>query len=322
MFQTQDLQAQLDSLSEDIDYDLTTCKECKSSEIFADRSSGDYVCCDCGLVQGHILDENTGTNYTDDFGVSNNTSHHHCSIDSTNPYDDGSIPLYPKGYIQEFTGKDGNRIKFDMSRMNVRYIPHKQKAFYHVSELLKGACERLSTTFCLENAKALWAVIAKSGIVKRGANRKGLIGNCLLYATHWRNYPRSQDEVASALFIKSTDITKGFKYFRELMLPSELAHVLDTMNTHQSRFSKFIRLLGIPYQYNIICERTYEKYSDYLTVVAPNSAIAGIIYWVVKNNKIKNVTKQDIKIHVGVCIPTLNKVMSMLDKLTVAETKE
>jgi len=263
------------------------------------------------------MDSDTGTRYKDDYGVTNDTSHHYPMGDSSNPFDTGATPMFPKGYMQSFVGKEGNLINYDMSRLNVRYIPHKQKAFYHVSQTLKTGCERLSTTFCLNTAKKIWATIARTGVVKRGSNRKGLIGNCLLYATHMHKYPRSQDDVAEALYIKSSDITKAYKYFRQLLSGTENEHVLGCLTSHQSRFTKFIRLLNIDFQYGLKCEAIFLKYQDQLDIVAPNSAIAGIIYWIVLKHNVKNVTKQDIKKHIGVCIPTLNKVVAVIDKLEI-----
>tara|TARA_B100001094_G_C17918706_1_gene664852 strand:- start:529 stop:771 length:243 start_codon:yes stop_codon:yes gene_type:complete len=76
------------------------------------------------------------------------------------------------------------------------------------------------------------------------------------------------------------------------------------------------------FHYAIKCERLYEKHTCIVDKVAPNSAIAGILYWHVKTFGIEGITKQDIKTHVGVCIPTLTKVVTMLDKLETTQVIE
>ena len=84
--------------------------------------------------------------------------------------------------------------------------------------MFKKACVTLGNSAPLSNAKEIWTVIAKSDKVCRGANRRGLIGNSLLFACYRTKIGITQDTVADALFIPSTEITKGRKIFKEIMI--------------------------------------------------------------------------------------------------------
>tara|TARA_X000001036_G_scaffold438752_1_gene487481 strand:- start:2888 stop:3775 length:888 start_codon:yes stop_codon:yes gene_type:complete len=279
---------------------------------------GDLVCTGCGLTLiSSIRVEKDWNDYQDDQGIFSNNARCHVSSDPSNPFDNGALPMYPKGYTQEYIGKDGKKRKFDMSRLNVRYIPHKQKDFWQVSCKLKEACVKLNATGIIcENAKNIWSIIAKSDKVCRGANRRGIIGNCILYACYKCKSYRKQDEIADALIIPSSEITKGRKIFKEILLSQGKTDILNLTSCEESKFTSLARNLGVPKTHWIVVKKSedmYKNLEDELSILAPSSGIAGVLFYNLREYKLK-VTKSQIKETCEVCTPTLNKALKIIEK--------
>lgn len=296
------------------------CRNCNASPLMLEEQSrdGDLVCTQCGLALiSNIRVEKDWNEYQDDQGISTNNARCHASADPSNPFDNGALPMYPKGWMQEYIGKDGKKKKFDMSRLNVRYISHKQKDFWQVSCKIKEACNQLGApSIIIENAKSIWAIIAKSDKVCRGANRRGIIGNCLLYACYQCKSYRKQDEIADALMIPSSEITKGRKIFREILLSQGKDDILTLSSGEESKFTVLARKVGVPKTHWIIVKKSEDMYKDLedeLSILAPSSGIAGILFYNLKEHKLK-INKSQIKEVCEVCTPTLNKALKIIEK--------
>lgn len=296
------------------------CRNCNASPLLLEEQSrdGDLVCTQCGLTLiSSIRVEKDWNDYQDDQGIFSNNARCHNSSDPSNPFDNGALPMYPKGWMQEYIGKDGKKRKFDMSRLNVRYISHKQKDFWQVSCKLKEACVKLGAVgTILESAKAIWSIIAKSDKVCRGANRRGIIGNCMLYACYQCKSYRKQDEIAEALMMPSSEITKGRKIFKEILLLQGKPEILNLSPCEQSKFTPLARKLGVPKTHWILVKKSEDMYKtleDELSILAPASGIAGILFYNIKQHKLK-INKSQIKDACEVCTPTLNKALKIIEK--------
>ena len=58
----------------------------------------------------------------------------------------------------------------------------------------------------------------------------------------------------------------------------------------------------------------YTNYIDKLDSVTPKSIVAGILHYVIKNNlKLSKPSKTKISQVTNVCIPTINKVINILE---------
>ena len=80
-------------------------------------------------------------------------------------------------------------------------------------------------------------------------------------------------------------------------------------------FIKFCNILEIPFNVSTLCNEIYTKNVDNLDSVTPKSAIAGILFHAVKNKlKLKSPSKSKISQTVNVCIPTINKVLLLLEE--------
>tara|TARA_X000001036_G_scaffold438074_1_gene484967 strand:+ start:197 stop:1219 length:1023 start_codon:yes stop_codon:yes gene_type:complete len=304
--------------------DDNICSCCGEDLTFCaiETRDGDEICTNCGIViQSSIRIEKDWSDYKDDQGVSTNNARCHNNADLSNPFDKGALPIYPKGYKQEYIGKDGKKRSYDMSRLNVRFIPHKQKDFWKVSNLLKEACIKLGATFALESAKSIWAIVAKSDTVCRGSNRRGIIGNCLLSACCQNKVFRKQDDIADALRYKSSELTKGRKIFKEILMAEGRTDILNLSSCEETVFTKLANDIGVPRtHWKLVSEseEMYKKYADELSVLAPSSGIAGVLYYKLVQNKFK-VTKTQIKDICNVCTPTLNKALKIIEKVVARD---
>lgn len=296
---------------------------CTCEHIQENNFDGSVVCTNCGYILRDFIRVDGVCNYQNDQGVFSDKTHYHLSRDVSNPFDCGALPVYPKGYKQEFIGKDGNKRTYDMSRLNVRYISHKQKDFWKVSCQLKKACGVLRNDAALPHAKNIWTIIAKSDKVCRGANRRGLIGNSLMFAFYYTGNGITQDAVADALYIPSTEITKGRKIFKEIMIAEKREDVLNMAKHEESQFSKLASNIGVPKTHWILVKRSqdmYEQYKHELSTLAPASGIAGVLYYNIVKAGLK-VTKGQIKDTCDICTPTLNKALKIINKVVERDTK-
>jgi transcription initiation factor TFIIIB Brf1 subunit/transcription initiation factor TFIIB len=302
--------------------------DCGLDEDHASHHSEVYILCEtCGFV---FLDDNISKeaewNCYRDYTGASNTSNVRCHVnrDVTNPYDKGLPQAFPTGWKQTYVDDKGNKRVIRMDKRNLWFIPYKQKAFWEISQLFDRAITRLVTTLepKLSVSKKLWHHIMESGVVSRGANRRGLIANCLVYACKIENNPRKVQDIAQAFQIDPTEITRGHKIFKEIMTDSEYEYILYDNNNdnHLQKFIKHIDKLGLKFKVAKRCGEILEKYGDIMNNVAPQSKIAGIISWVVHiEMKLKKPNKSSICKEVSVCSPTLKKVVGILESLIKKE---
>ena len=79
-------------------------------------------------------------------------------------------------------------------------------------------------------------------------------------------------------------------------------------------FIKFCGQLGLPYITYNLCNEIYTLNIEKLESVAPKSITAGILFYVVKFKLgLKQPSKSRISQIVNVCIPTINKVINILE---------
>ena len=67
-----------------------------------------------------------------------------------------------------------------------------------------------------------------------------------------------------------------------------------------------------------MCNEVYEKNKDKLDSVTPKSSTAGILLYVIKYKlKLKSPNKNKISETVNVCIPTINKVVNIIENKVI-----
>jgi transcription initiation factor TFIIIB Brf1 subunit/transcription initiation factor TFIIB len=157
----------------------------------------------------------------------------------------------------------------------------------------------------------------ESGKLTRASVRNGLIAACLYYACIYNNLPIDRQSIINLAEGNQKGFLKGEKIFQEIMEKhakySSLGKEKVDISENDS-FIKYITKLELPFKTVDICNKFYTLYKDKLDSVTPKSATAGILFYVIKKNlQLKSPSKSTVSREMGVCIPTINKVLSILD---------
>jgi hypothetical protein len=103
------------------------------------------------------------------------------------------------------------------------------------------------------------------------------------------------------------------KIINALIVNKRYSESLSLFDKVNDAFFKFCSDLSLPFNAHQICNDIYTKYLDKLDSVSPKSITAGIIFYVVKFKlELKQPSKSKISQVVKVCIPTINKVVSLI----------
>jgi hypothetical protein len=110
---------------------------------------------------------------------------------------------------------------------------------------------------------------------------------------------------------------KGEKIFMEIMDNNKTYGHLGKEKIdikENDTFIKFCSELGLPYSTYNICNEIYTLNIEKLESVAPKSITAGVLFYVVKFKLgLKQPSKSRISQIVNVCIPTINKVINIIE---------
>jgi transcription initiation factor TFIIIB Brf1 subunit/transcription initiation factor TFIIB len=265
------------------------------------------ICEDCGEVITKVVFETCEwNNYTNDDGTSQGNSQRADIYVSDNPYDKGgSIP-----------GINRNSL---MMRMHYQQtFSHKQKVFWKTSEKFQEYCSSLNlSNLALSDAKKMWHICMESGKLTRASVREGLISSCLFYACIHNSIPVDRKKIIDGVDGNHKGFLKGEKIFLEIMSSHNVYKNLGKERVdikENDSFIKYCHILELPFHASTYCNDVYSEKSDRLDSVTPKSSIAGIIFFVVKNKLgLKKPSKSKISQTLDVCIPTINKVVGILE---------
>ncbi len=294
-----------------------TCDECGMDESNFELVDGFTVCRGCGVTQGtHISMEAEWNNYKGgDGGDEPDKARAYCAKDEMNPFSGDTATRMAKGLRVNYTGKDGKKKSFDMSKLlDQMNYSHKQKSF----DVVRGCLEnRLAGKFhisIVETSQVLWGEIMKSGKITRGGVRKGLIACCVYYSCLHHNNTSSPLEICKIMGMDDTkEFVKGDREFKEIfenhMVWGKLVH--KTSNS-VNFMSQFCSKLSLDFHVLSMASILYNFHQKILRQVIPKSAAAGCIFYVCNQEGI-SLTKNKISKELGVCIPTILKVIDILD---------
>ena len=296
----------------------TNCKKCNNKAVNFVSMDGDLVCTNCGNIQesGVISDSPEWNNYVED-GVMN-SSNIRCGnvLDQTNPYDTGNT-FIPRFMWSWHYDADGVKRYTNLSKLAIRAsYTSKQRAFdegKYSFERIQGILHLSDTVF--NTAKLFWGIILKTDILKRGGNRRGMKACCVFYACLSEKQQRNREDIAAAFDIDgSTDFTKGEKIFREIFEKNtDHSWVLFKGSENESMYSRYVSQLGLPFKVTKTMILVKEQTRDHLLGIAAKSEIAGLLFYTCKEvNGLKHPNKSEIAKCIGVCNPTLNKVIEIL----------
>lgn len=268
--------------------------------------SGSEVCIDCGEIVCKIYEYCEWNTYTNTDGTYQNNNQRGDSYTSGNPYSKGgSIPGFHKN-------------SFLMRLHYQQTFTHKQKTYWKTSEMMIDYCRKIGLpTLILNDAKNMWHICMESGKLTRAAVRTGLIGSCIYYSCIKNNMVADRQKIYEVLDISNKGFLKGEKIFMEIMHDANKYNDLGKYKQDIKKNDSFVlycNKLGLPFNVSTICNDYYEDNKNKLDSVTPKSSTAGILVYVIKNKlKLKNPNKNKISEVVNVCIPTINKVLSLLE---------
>jgi len=305
------------NISEEI-YCLPNCKNCDAKQDTFMVLQGDLTCTSCGFIAqcSMVSDEPEWNNYVSDGVMSSAGIRCGTILDPTNPYDvaTGFIPKYMWSWHLD---EDGVKRYTNLSKLAIRAnYSSKQRAFDEGKYSFEKIQEKLHISDNIFNtAKLFWGIILKTDILKRGGNRRGMKACCVFYACLSEKHQRNREDIATAFdIIGSTDFTKGEKIFREIFEKNnEYSWILYKGSENESMYQRYVSQLGLPYTITKVMNRIKEHTRDHLLGIAAKSEIAGLLFYACKEiNNMKHPNKSEIAKCIGICNPTLNKVIEIL----------
>ena len=282
--------------------------ECRHLNKQYNQKEGNEVCLDCGeVISNKIFETCEWNNYKSDEGIYSVSMQRGDLYVSDNPYDkSGSVPGF-------------NKNSFAMRLHLQSVFSHKQKTFWKISEKFQHYCTILSIHQCvLPTTKDMWHFCMESGKLTRASVRNGLISACLYYACIYNNIPCDRQKLIDATDGNQKGFIKGEKIYLQIMQDHKSYCNLGKQKIdvkENDTFVKFCNILELPFKTVHICNELYTKNLDKLDSVTPKSITAGVLLYVIKNIlNLKQPSKAKISSVVNVCIPTINKVVSILEK--------
>ena len=305
-----------------IENDNNNCKDCKDCGSKKDSFftiNGDIICTSCGLIQESrtISEDAEWNNYVEE-GVMNGSGIRCGNIlDPNNPYDNGNT-FIPKYMWSWHLDDQGVKRYTNLSKLAIRSsYSSKQRAFdegKYSFEKIQLILNLSETVF--NAAKLFWGIILKTDILKRGGNRRGMKACCVFYACISEKQQRNREDIANAFDIDgSSDFTKGEKIFRDIFEKEQkYSWVLYKGSENESMYSRYVNQLNLPYKITRTMIMVKEHTRDHLLGIAAKSEIAGILFYTCKEvYALKHPNKSEIAKTIGICNPTLNKVIEILN---------
>jgi len=294
------------------------CKGCGSDKNKFVITNGDIVCVGCGLVQESsiISDEAEWNSYVEDGVV--NGSGIRCGnvLDSTNPYDTGNT-FVPRFHWSWHLDENGVKRYTNLSRIAIRTsYSSKQRAFDEGKYSFEQIQERLTISPVVFNtAKLFWGIILKSDILKRGGNRRGMKACCIFYACLSEKQQRNREDIAQAFDIKGTqDFTKGEKIFREIFEKDpKYSWILYRDSETESMYQRYVNQFNLPFRFVKTMNLIKTHVDEHFLGIASKSEVAGVLFYTCKEVfALKHPNKSEIAKTIGICNPTLNKVIEII----------
>ena len=296
--------------------DSTKCNNCKNESLIVIQ--GDLTCTECGFIKeaSVISDDPDWNNYSEEGIMKSSGMRCGNVLDSTNPYDTGGEFL-PKYHWSWHLDSEGVKRYTNLSKIAIRTsYTSKQRAFDEAKYSFEKIQEILGLSESVfSTAKLFWGIILKTDILKRGGNRRGMKACCVFYACLSKKQQRNREDISRAFDIDhSSDFTKGEKIFREIFEKNtEYSWILFKGSENESMYSRYTAQLGLPYKVTKLMLAVKNDTREHLLGIAAKSEVAGLLYFVVKDILgLKHPNKSEIAKCVGICNPTLNKVIEII----------
>lgn len=290
------------------------CTECGSTDtIVEDMSLGIFVCNNCGVVVGSLMDKTPEWKQFDEDGGSSNTSSR-CSGPSNHFLPQSSLGTQIGGW-----GRSKVRTLHGWYAM-----PYRERSLNNVLKEIQFTCRKNNILKYIEDdAKILYKNISeckhKKGknkgkfIIIRGSNRRSLIFACIWFACRRKGCTRSLKEIADMGDLRMTELTKGCKLFLKLIKEIGMEYDLSA-STAEHFIKRYCQILHIQKDY---IDQTLQianniKKLNIASVHTPLSVATGSILLIATIHKLP-ITKKIIAKQFSVSEVTVAKAFKKLE---------
>lgn len=289
--------------------DENFCINCELNTI--QNIKGELICSNCGFFSGVNIDTGAEWRY---YGSEDSKSSdpNRCGMPTNS-----LLPQFSLGSVIPFSRNESSTMKKIRNYALWNNGNYKERALYNVFSDMEIRAKNAGISSCIiEVAKHMYKQISETKI-SRGDNRKGIIASCIFIACKkFDKCARSNKEIAEIFKIDSTNMTKGFKKFNEIML------MVEKKNNYNNDYSisesldfinRFCSNLNLEEDTIQLCKYVCKKIEEYDLVSenTPTSKAAGTIYLVSYIFNL-NISKSDIS---NTCLTsevTISKCFSKL----------
>ena len=228
--------------------------------------------------------------------------------------------LLPESSVGSSIGYNSNTKTMNQIRKYQQWqgMPYKERSLYKVFLEIQEICKKNNLPIIIINeAKSLYSIISKTKI-SRGSNRKGIIAACVYFACKECKVPRSANEIAEMFSIGTTVMTKGVKKCQEIIYMNKknkkrltkspsiqansfIKRFCNKLDLEERHTEEIIKICDKCMQENLISENT------------PPSIAAGCIFYYIKLNEIKDISKKDISTICKISEVTINKCTKKIE---------
>ena len=284
------------------------------------------VCKSCGALAKPNIDSSAEYRY---FGIDDRSNLDPCRvgapIDSRFPHSTlGTIILN-----KTVGGNKSNRIAMARVRRfhTWNLLPYKERSLLQVFEQLSLTASNNGIDIrTIDVAKVLYIRLVEH-CDKRGMSRTSVVASCIYSALKMIGQPRKPKEVSDIFHLSSTQFTKSFKYFQEVLSMANqrglLENVIIPANMSSTRASDYVTqpLSKLP-----ISRNSFMILKDNAILIAneaerleicpenmPPSLAAGVIAFVLQHTQHPDITLERIASVCDISEGTLNKCLKKLE---------
>lgn len=286
------------------------CSECDAPKIFS--IDGFPTCSQCGIMDSQYIDDGPEwvSSVSEDGTVKDGAR---CGM----PQD---LDLYSEqwgtGTIISTRGasyamKRAAMINFHSS-MN-----HRDRALFHAyKDIDFAAADNLKlTNNVIRDAKIMWRKFTGDKLT-RGAVRKGIKANCVLYACKLNNVSRTTKEIAQAFDVPTKDISRTAQLFKETILPKKKTPEESSpkITTPRDVLSRLLNEFDIEDKraWRMKCFRMADSLQSCIPLMGKTpTSVATVIILKILGDMF---TKNEICQRCNVSVPTVNKIEIIVNK--------
>lgn len=313
----------------DIEDNVQYCKECKSNNLL--EKYGNYICSDCGLFNGKVIDFKQEWRY---YGSEDNKNvdPSRCGIPTNE--------LLPQSSIGSVIGFGSNESHMMRRIRNMQYwntIPYRESSLLESFNNISIICQNAGLSSCIiEEAKYMYKQVSEVKTSRR-TKKEAMKGASVYWACQLKGVPRSCKEIAKIFNIKDVKImNKAIKKFDEIW------NSLKNKNINKKEFDTEVDLNknlefnedeqkyeSLQYLHRYCCNL---KVNDYIYNLSkkivifiekkkilethnPLSRIAAALYYIIEHTKL-DIKKQNIIDICDVSEVTINKCYLKLLKFS------